>query len=62
MVSYNERVRIARLEAINFINRTDEYIHNGEHRGRHHASMIRASMDLSNELSDLRKGRYYTGD
>ena len=62
MVSYSERVRIARQEAIRFINRTDTYIHDGEDCGRQHASMIRASMDLSNALSDLRKGRYYTDD
>lgn len=62
MVTYNERVRIARQEAMRFIDRTDEYINNGEDWGRHHASMIRASMDLSNVLSDLRKGRYYTDD
>lgn len=62
MESYNERVRIARQEAINFINRTDTYIRDDEDWGRQHASMIRASMDLSNALSDLRKGRYYTGD
>ena len=57
MVSYSERVRIARLEAIRFINRTDDYINNGEDCGRQHASMIRASMDLSNALSDLRRRR-----
>lgn len=62
MVTYDERVRIARLEAIRFINHTDKYINNGENLGRHHASMIRASMDLSNALSNIRKGRYYTGD
>ena len=57
MESYNERVRIARQEAMRFIDRTDEYINNGEDWGRQHASMIRASMDLSNALSDLRRRR-----
>ena len=61
MESYNERVRIARQEAMRFLDYADKYI-KGENWGRHHASMIRASVDLSNALSDLRKGRYYTGD
>lgn len=61
MESYNERVRIARQEAMSFLYYADKYI-KGENCERHHASMIRASVDLSNALSDLRKGRYYTDD
>ena len=56
-VVYDERVQTARAEAWRFIERATQYLAL-EKMGKEHASMIRASMDLSRALSEVRRGRH----
>lgn len=50
-MDYDKRVELAKSEAQRFIERANEYLELKEW-GRTHASMLRASMDLSNALLD----------
>lgn len=56
-VDYDDRVKTARAEALRFTERAKQYLSLKE-PGKEHAAMLRASMDLSRALSDVRRGRY----
>lgn len=54
---HDDRVETARVEALRFAERAKQYLSLKE-SGKQHAAMLRASMDLSRALSDVRRGRY----
>lgn len=56
--AYNARVNVAEKECRRFLDRIKSYNRNGTSCGKEHAAMLRASMDLSRALSDVRRGRY----
>lgn len=56
-MDYNDRVKTARDEALRFTERAKQYLILKE-SGKQHAAMLRASMDLSRALSDVRRRRY----